>query len=208
MIGYHFTGDILRDGRPIPAVGEWLEHDGPVVPCKSGLHASEHPFDALTYAPGGMLHLVELDGDLASHGDPVDKWVGRRRRIIASIDATALLREFARWCALQVIDLWDAPAVVRDYLTTGEESLRADAEAAALSAALVAARDAVAWAADMAAGGAAGGDATVAARAAAVAGALAHAAADAGDAAQKEQRRHFAKMVEATFEAKTKEARP
>ena len=44
---YHFTGDTLRDGRPIPKPGVWLKHDGPVIPCKSGLHASEHPFDAL-----------------------------------------------------------------------------------------------------------------------------------------------------------------
>jgi hypothetical protein len=132
--GYHFTSDTLRDGRPIPAVGEWLEHDGPVVPCESGLHAGEHPFDTLAYALGPILHRVELEGDLVSHGEPVDKWVGRRRKILASIDATNLLREFARWCALQVIDKWDAPQVVRDYLTTGDESLRAAARAAGWAA--------------------------------------------------------------------------
>jgi hypothetical protein len=33
---YHFTSDKLRDGRPIPAIGEWLEHIGPIVPCQSG----------------------------------------------------------------------------------------------------------------------------------------------------------------------------
>ena len=130
MIGYHFTSATLRDGRPIPPVGEWLEHDGPVVPCVSGLHASEHPFDALQYAPGPMLHQVELEGDLISHGEPVDKWCGRRRRIIASIDATDVLRAFARQCAMEVIDQWAAPPVVREYLETGNESLRAAAGAA------------------------------------------------------------------------------
>ena len=72
-----------------------------------GLHASEHPFDALTYAPGKMLHKVILRGDLQSHGDPIDKYVGRERKITASMDAEKLLREFARWCALQDA-AWDA----------------------------------------------------------------------------------------------------
>jgi len=134
MLGYHFTKDTLRDGRPIPPVGEWLEYEGRIKPCSSGLHASEHPFDALMYAPGPKLHRVELDGNLQSHGDPVDKWVGRRRKILASIDATDMLCEFARWCALQVIDLWDAPYVVRKYLATGDESLMLAARAAAFDA--------------------------------------------------------------------------
>jgi len=142
MIGYHFTSDKLRNGNPIPPIGEWLIHEGDIVPCVSGLHASEHPFDALAYAPSEMLHLVELDGDLISHGDPIDKWVGRRRKIIKTINATELLRKFARWCALQVIDLWDAPDVVKRYLETGDESLRAAAGAAARDAAGAAASDA------------------------------------------------------------------
>jgi len=151
MLGYHFTGDKLRDGRPVPPVGEWLEHEGEIDPCVCGLHASEHPFDAMRYALGVTLHRVELEGDLQSHGDPPDKWVGRRRKIIASIDATLLLREFARWCALQVIHLWDAPQVVREYLETGDETLREAAweaawdarEAAWEAAAREAAREAV-----------------------------------------------------------------
>ena len=49
---YHFTSDQLRDGRPIPPVGEWLIHEGPLEMRCQGLHASAHPFDALTYAPG------------------------------------------------------------------------------------------------------------------------------------------------------------
>ena len=55
---YHFTGDVLRDGRPIPPVCQTLVHDGPLVLCAQGLHASEHPFDALAYAPGARLHRV------------------------------------------------------------------------------------------------------------------------------------------------------
>ena len=223
MIGYHFTGDALRDGRPIPPVGEWLVHAGSVVPCESGLHASEHPFDALQYAPGCLLHHVELEGDIVPHGDPVNKYVGRRRKILATIDATAMLQEFARWCAAQVLHLWDAPQVVRDYLTAGDETLRVAAWLAAQKVAQVvgraaaryavwdaardAAEDAAGVAARVAERDAAGYTAEVAARVAArIAARIA--AEDtawnvtwnaAGDAAQDAQRRKFAEMVEAAF---------
>ena len=110
---YHFTGEKLRDGRPLPAIGEWLEHDGKLEMCVSGLHASPTPFDALQYAPGQFLHLVELDGEIVTQDDKV---VARKRRIVATIDATDLLRKFARTVALKVIHLWDAPLVARAYL--------------------------------------------------------------------------------------------
>lgn len=197
MIGYHFSGNRLRDGRPIPPIGEWLEHHGPVEPCVSGLHASEHPFDALQYAPGTLLHRVELEGDLQPHGKPIDKWVGRRRRIIASIDATDLLRAFARWCALQMIDLWYAPAVVRKYLETGDETLRATALCAAETARGAAWGARPAWCATEAVLCAA--DAVLcAADAAAEAAWCIRAAGAAMDA----QRQRFAAMVEEAF-AKT-----
>ena len=93
---YHFTGDTLRNGEPIPPIGEWIEVSGEIVPCKNGLHASKHPFDSLTYAPGHMLHRVELGGEIVEHGDPVDKVAARRRKIVATIDAEKLLRIFAR----------------------------------------------------------------------------------------------------------------
>lgn len=194
MIGYHFTNTALRDGRPIPPIGEWLEHDGPIVRCESGLYASEHPFDALQYAPGPILHRVELEGDLAAHGYPVDKWVGQRRRILATIDATELLREFARWCALQVIHLWDAPPVVREYLETGDESKRSAAGAAAYDAAAAAANvDVDVESAANAAADAAGSDAWDAAADAA------WDAWDATDAGDAHTRKRFAEMVEAAF---------
>jgi hypothetical protein len=143
---WHFTnGKTLRDGRPIPPVGEWLVHDGPLVPCESGLHASERLLDALAFAPGGTLHRVTLRGNLTPHGNPADKLVARERRIDWALDEITtqrVLREFARWCALQVLHLWDAPGVVVQYLETGDESLRD----AAWHAAWYAAGDA-AWAA-------------------------------------------------------------
>ena len=136
---YHFVGPTLRDGSPVPANGVWLEHAGPVVMCDSGLHASRDPFDALQYAPGGTLCLVDVDGDVTEQDD---KLVGRRRRIVARIDADALLRAFARLCAIAVLHPWDAPDVVIQYLQTGDEKLRAAAWAAARAAAWTAAQDA------------------------------------------------------------------
>jgi hypothetical protein len=161
---WHFTnGKTLRDGRPIPPVGEWLVHDGPLVPCESGLHASERLLDALSFAPGGTLHRVTLRGDITPHGSPADKLVARERRIDWTLDEATMervLREFARWCALQVLHLWDAPGVVVQYLETGDESLRAAAGDAAEAAAGAAARAAwaagdAAWAAAWATGDAA-----------------------------------------------------
>src|SRR5262249_421509 len=105
-----------------------------IVACQSGLHASEHPFDALLYAPGPRLHKVVLRGELKPHGNPVDKYVGRERKIVATAYALDLLRRFARICALGVIHLWDAPQVVRTYLERGDEKLRAEARNAAFDA--------------------------------------------------------------------------
>lgn len=137
MFAYHFTGDALKDGSPIPDTGQWLELPAGVLvePCESGFHASVHPFDALCYAPGPRLHYVELDGEIKAHGNPIDKYAARKRRIIASIDATSLLRRFACDQALSVIHLWNAPQAVRQYLETADETLRDAAWAAAWYAA-------------------------------------------------------------------------
>lgn len=143
-IAYHFTADTLRDGRPIPPIGETLVHEGPVEICCSGLHASEHPLDAAKYAPGPMLHKVRCEEIEAAQDD---KLVCRKRTILATIDARHLLRRFAADQALSVAHLWDMPDVVRDYLTTLDDSKGAAARAAALDAARAAARAAAAAAA-------------------------------------------------------------
>ena len=82
---WHFTaGDKLRDGRPVPPLGKWLIHDGPVSMCASGLHASVRLLDACKYSPGLRLHRVEC-AEIITKQD--DKLVCRRRRILASMDA-------------------------------------------------------------------------------------------------------------------------
>jgi hypothetical protein len=178
MIAYHFVGKTLRDGRPIPADGEWLEEQGQIEMCHKGLHASEHVADAVRYAPGITLCLVELAGDIKK-GD--DKLCAQRRRIIARFDATELLRADARASARSVLHLWKAPDVVKQYLETGDESIRQKARNAASLASLAAYAAAYAAAAAAYAAAAAAdayaADAAAAAYAADAAAAAAYAAA-------------------------------
>ena len=137
MKAWHFVGDTLRDGSPVPADGVTLTHDGPLVVCKQGFHASERIIDALTYAPGDKICRVEVEGcEPQGHND---KLVCRSRTILWRIDGETVLREFVRKCALDVIHLWDAPNVMRKYLETGDESKQAAAWAAARAAASAAA---------------------------------------------------------------------
>jgi hypothetical protein len=128
MRAYHFVNKTLRDGREIPPDGEWLEETGDLRICHKGLHASLHVSDAIALAAGTMLCLVELDGIADQQKDKV---VAARRKIIARFDATDLLRADARASALSVIHLWDAPAVVKQYLETGDESIRVETRKAA-----------------------------------------------------------------------------
>jgi hypothetical protein len=156
-MGWHFTGPKLRDGRPIPPVGVWLRHEGPVVPCQSGLHASPTPWDALEWAPGNILHRVELVGAVP-HGEPVDKYAASERKIIKSLDVEDIMRRFACDQALAVLPS-SAPDIVRRYLVTADDSIMAaardaawaDAKAAAWDAAKAAAWDAARAAAKAAA---------------------------------------------------------
>ena len=109
MEAYHFCaidskGDvILRDGNIVePGATEIFED--PVFICKSGLHASKHVFDALQYAPGPMLRLVECSDIVEEQND---KFVCRKRVELARIDASRLLREFACDCAERVLPIFE-----------------------------------------------------------------------------------------------------
>ena len=142
MIAYHFTGDTLRDGRPIPAIGEKLIHHGEIIWCKSGLYASPKASQALQYARGNWLHRVEC-GQIEREDD--DKFVCRERTILQTIDAEQLMHRFAADQALSVAHLWDVPDVVRYYLTSLDATKRAAAADAAADAADAAAAAAAAW---------------------------------------------------------------
>lgn len=148
---YHFADDRLRCGSTLPKAGDVLRLEGEIIPCERGFHASKRAFDALIYAPGANVALVTLRGTVVEHGDPVDKAAASIRENLSNyVDASEVLMEFARHCALDVIDQWDAPDIVRRYLETGDEAMRTAARAAVRDAASTAARaesSAAAWAA-------------------------------------------------------------
>jgi len=121
---WHFVSDDRKlgygDGRK---VRKGITHKVKVEPilCQQGLHASIRAIDAIQYAPGNVVSRIIIGGEIIK-GD--DKIVGTERTYLWVADAEDTLREFARWCALEVIGLWDAPDIVVEYLRTGDESIR------------------------------------------------------------------------------------
>jgi hypothetical protein len=149
FFAWHFTGNKLRDGSPLPKIGVWEHYEGKLELCAAGLHWSRDPFDALQHAPGANLRRVEIKGDFL---EQEDKGCSHYRRTVYQTDATELLRYFARVQALSVVHLYPngTDDVLFNYLMTGDESIRDGARSAAESAARHAARAAAqsaAWAA-------------------------------------------------------------
>ena len=100
----------------------------PLDLCKRGLHASRRVIDALLHAPGPTICIVEMGGEII-HGD--GRSCATERTYLEVFDGGDLLYKFARRCALDVIDLRDAPYLVKEYLETGDADLRTDARTAA-----------------------------------------------------------------------------
>ena len=105
---FHFIGDDrkLRDGSDSAPVGGVETYNGKCVLCESGLHASRRPIDALSYAPGVFMRLVEC-----SHveDEQDDKLVCRSRKILWEADISAELHEFACQCAERALALVENP---------------------------------------------------------------------------------------------------
>jgi hypothetical protein len=148
------------------------------------------------YAPGNLLHMVRYGGEVLIDEN---KGVSSERTILATIDAEHLLRRFAADQALSVAHLWEMPDVVREYLTTLDESKRIAAWEAAWEAARAAAARAAARVAAYAAYAAA---AAAVAWAAAREAARAAARAAAGDAVWDVTRAEFDRRVYAAFGVK------
>ena len=108
------------DGRKI-VIGEKLSVKGKLIICENALHGSFDPFDALQYAPGSILHKVLFSGARIEENDKVGS---RSRTVLATREASAMLLHFARRQALSCASAWDMPAVVRQWLETGDENLR------------------------------------------------------------------------------------
>lgn len=89
-LGWHFIGRDRRlrhTGRPV-IEGGTTSIKGTVQLCINGLHASELIIDALKYAPGPLLCLVEVSGEMQSD---YDKFCGKNRRVLAILDVEPLL---------------------------------------------------------------------------------------------------------------------
>lgn len=156
IIAYHFLrADMASPHRPHTkwAVGQKRTlRGGDIIPCIRGYHGSPTSFDAVQYATGPILCKVWLSGNVQTHGDPVDKYVARTRKLLAAVDVSRELRMFAADCAERVLPIFEGlrPAdkrpraaiqAARDYangLIDAEELGRARADAsAAYSAASV-----------------------------------------------------------------------
>lgn len=72
---------------------------GDIVPCQRGYHGSPTTWDCLQYFTGPVLCRVELSGDVTPHGDPVDKYAARTRKLLAARDAAARAAYTARAAA-------------------------------------------------------------------------------------------------------------
>ena len=128
------------DNRSI-IVGETHSADlteRPLKLCEWGLHASKRLIDALGYAPGAFLYEVELSGKMIT-GD--DKIVAEHRTYLREIDATEILRVFARKQAMINIEKIEPYCneneyeTVLNWLKTGDETLKTAAYYAAYSVA-------------------------------------------------------------------------
>ncbi len=122
-LGWHFTlGDELRDGRPVPPIGETLIHEGKIQICESGLHCSKRLIDALRYAPGATLHQVRFGGEVQFEKD---KLVSRERTILRTLPQALVLPvlvEFSAWCAKRTEVAAAAGAAERE--TQNQELIR------------------------------------------------------------------------------------
>jgi hypothetical protein len=124
---------VLRDGRPMPPIGEWLMEKSSNI-CQYGLHGSWNALDALSYCrrmKDIAICLVDVDKIEQEHSD---KFVCLYRKVLAWIPANDLLRNFARQAALSVLHLWKPEQVVIDFLNTGYPNLAADAADATYAA--------------------------------------------------------------------------
>ena len=101
ITAYHFLvlGGRMRhpvDGHTHVTKGLSL-HEDKIKLCVRGLHASIEPLDALQYAPGPCLTLVECSGDVLCEDDKI---VCTDRKVIAGpVDVTDIIVRFAQWCA-------------------------------------------------------------------------------------------------------------
>jgi hypothetical protein len=84
-----------RNRRKVEA-GKTYSCRGPIVLCENAMHGSRRIIDALYYAPGPIVELVDIWGDVVEQSD---KLGGRHRECLWMTDISDILHEFACRCA-------------------------------------------------------------------------------------------------------------
>jgi len=108
-------------------VGKKYSVEGEIKLCEFGLHGSINPNNALIYAPGSIICWCEFGGEIIlGH----DKLVAQERTVLWMSNAKKALGEYSRWCALEVIENWNAPKIVIEYLNTGNNKKLSEAKLA------------------------------------------------------------------------------
>ena len=140
MLAWHYVKNdyCTNNGNVKVYPGLVLTHDGPMLMCRSGLHASIRALDALKYARGSIVCRVRCSRDIVMG---TDKIMCRRRVVSWTLDAANTLHEFACHLAQKALRssgvtsdrAWNAIRVKRDWLA-GEAT---DRQLAATAASLV-----------------------------------------------------------------------
>ncbi len=134
------------DGRPV-RVGETHTVDGEIKPCVNGLHSSIGPASALANNRSSTVWVTKIGGNIVHHDD---KLVASERSYLYRVDVLAVLKQWARECALRVLPLarkhFSAVnyMLVEHFLLTGADALRTSASNAAYAAYAPAKNDAYA----------------------------------------------------------------
>lgn len=122
---WHFAGKTLRDGTPLPAVGQELPPIRTPVPCERGYHGSARAIDALAYVSGFMVARCRLFGAVPGD-DPVDKYAARRRVVLSGyVDSEKVIRQLAAKWAHRAIAVHAAAAMRNARLADHADKLAA-----------------------------------------------------------------------------------
>jgi hypothetical protein len=138
VLAWHFTdGMKLRDGQPLK-VGKTYKHTGELEMCVKGYHASIDIVDALSYAPGFTVSMVECGGKMERGAD---KLVCTERKALWCVDAKKIILAWSIRVATDAVKMakkgcndkaWNAWA---DLWISGEDRSYAYATAAHATAA-------------------------------------------------------------------------
>lgn len=121
FMGWHWTvdDDRLRNGVPMPELGEWYAEDDAQL-CIRGLHASEQILQAHRYVQGPWLHRVEVGGKVRH---AADKMVGTMRRRLWTVHIGNALKEAVYRLTEECFDYWDAPLAAIAFFDTRDIDL-------------------------------------------------------------------------------------